>query len=194
MQSFDVSTPVTAPPLSDSGSVRPNQTSCWKRFTQSNNRWHKLFARQQLPGWSPIITAKAVVFFYFLAGLILIPLGIAILLASLNVVEYKVHLDFLPSLATRRQSTECQCIRSALCIKHVELCAVLCPSCGPWCLQVRYDNVGPFALGSNRDAQQRVLYAVGGEGVPLTVSITVEKQMEPPVRLLCRRTACQLRD
>ena len=81
-------------------------------MTQNQNRWHKRFARQQLPGWSPIITAKSVVFFYFLAGLILLPLGVAILLASLNVVEYKVQPPPLPALPPSHEwAVHSACVR-----------------------------------------------------------------------------------
>lgn len=64
-----------------------------KGSTESSNSWHARFVKQQLPGYSPIITGNRVLAFFLCATLILIPLGAAILAASLGVVEYKIRYD-----------------------------------------------------------------------------------------------------
>lgn len=45
---------------------------------------------------------------------------------------------------------------------------------------VRYDDAGPFS-GQSRLQRVDTLAATGGAGVPLSVSLTVVKRMEPPV-------------
>ena len=57
------------------------------------SRFYKRFAQQELKGWSPVITANAVVIYFFLASVVCLALGIPILLASLHVVEYKARYD-----------------------------------------------------------------------------------------------------
>jgi hypothetical protein len=47
---------------------------------------------------------------------------------------------------------------------------------------VRYDNVGPFAVLDRRQ-QQELLWAAGDVGVETSVTISVDKDMEPPVRV-----------
>lgn len=47
---------------------------------------------------------------------------------------------------------------------------------------VRYDNAGDFAGLGRTAASQRLLQA-SGAGVPVTVSLTIEKTMDPPVSL-----------
>ena len=56
--------------------------SAWKRFVH-----------QELQGYSPIITGNRVLAFFLVATIVLIPLGAAILAASLSVTEYKVRYD-----------------------------------------------------------------------------------------------------
>ena len=45
---------------------------------------------------------------------------------------------------------------------------------------MRYDNQGPFASLS-RDQSSQQLYQQGGNGVALTVPVTIPKTMNPPV-------------
>lgn len=59
--------------------------------------WQR-FVHQELSGYSPIMTGNRVLGFFLLATLILIPLGAAILAASLSVVEYKGRYDNLGAL------------------------------------------------------------------------------------------------
>ena len=59
--------------------------------------WQR-FVHQELRGYSPIMTGNRVLSFFLLATLILIPLGAAILAASLSVVEYKGRYDNLGAL------------------------------------------------------------------------------------------------
>ena len=70
---------------------KPKKKGLVRSLLNNRNGWVKRFARQDLPGWSPIITAKMVVLFYLLSAIILLPLGGAILGASLNVKEYSVR-------------------------------------------------------------------------------------------------------
>ena len=86
-----------APAPSESGAMdgKPKKKGFVRRMLNNRNGWVKRFARQDLPGWSPIITAKMVVLFYLLSALILLPLGGAILGASLGVKEYSVRLQLM---------------------------------------------------------------------------------------------------
>ena len=80
-----------APSEATTMEAKPKKRGAIGRLMKNNNTWLKRFARQDLPGWSPIITAKMVVLFYLLSALILLPLGGAILGASLGVKEYSVR-------------------------------------------------------------------------------------------------------
>lgn len=64
-----------------------------RKGSQNSNGWHARFVRQELKGYSPIITGNRVLAFFIVATIVLIPLGAAILAASLGVVEYKVRYD-----------------------------------------------------------------------------------------------------
>eukprot|EP00890_Picochlorum_soloecismus_P006540 jgi/Picsp_1/710/NSC_04199-R1_ala-interacting subunit 3-like len=62
-------------------------------------RFYKRFTYQQLRGWKPILSANEAVMFFSVAGTILLALGIPILVASLNVVEYQIRYDDAGQLA-----------------------------------------------------------------------------------------------
>ena len=64
-----------------------------KQKKKQKSRFYKRFAQQELRGWSPVITADAVVIYFFLVSIVCLALGIPILLASLHVVEYKARYD-----------------------------------------------------------------------------------------------------
>ncbi len=74
-----------------------------KKANGRDRAWQR-FVHQELSGYSPIMTGNRVLAFFFLATLILIPLGGAILGASLGVVEYKVRYDNVGSLAGTSKS------------------------------------------------------------------------------------------
>ena len=57
------------------------------------------FTYQQLRGWKPILSANEALLFFSIAGTILLGLGIPILVASLNVVEYQIRYDDAGQLA-----------------------------------------------------------------------------------------------
>ena len=97
-------------------------------------RWYWKFAQQKLPGWAPVLTASAVVIYFFCVSVFCIALGVPILIASLDVKE----------------------------------------------VSVRYDNQGPFASLSRGQSSQQ-LYQQSGNGVALTVPLTIPKTMDPPV-------------
>lgn len=63
----------------------------YKRWLRGKNSWFAKFARQELPGWTPILSARFVVFAYLLAAVVLLPLGIAVLVASVGIQEHKVN-------------------------------------------------------------------------------------------------------
>ena len=70
---------------------------CWPSRRSSKSKGHdsawNRFVHQELQGYSPIITGNRVLAFFLVATIILIPLGAAILAASLSVTEYKVRYD-----------------------------------------------------------------------------------------------------
>lgn len=70
---------------------------CWPSRRASKAEGHESawnrFVHQELQGYSPIITGNRVLAFFLVATIILIPLGAAILAASLSVTEYKVRYD-----------------------------------------------------------------------------------------------------
>ena len=70
---------------------------CWPSRRNSKSKGHdsawNRFVHQELQGYSPIITGNRVLAFFLVATIILIPLGAAILAASLSVTEYKVRYD-----------------------------------------------------------------------------------------------------
>ncbi|DBB12141.1 hypothetical protein WJX82_010754 [Trebouxia sp. C0006] len=68
-----------------------------KKKNGRDRAWNR-FVHQELTGYSPIMTGNRVLGFFLLATLILIPLGAAILAASLGVVEYKARYDNLGAL------------------------------------------------------------------------------------------------
>lgn len=70
----------------------PRKQSRFKNWLHGKNGWFARFARQDLHGFTPIISSRFVILVYLIAGVILLPLGIAILVASLNVQEHKVNL------------------------------------------------------------------------------------------------------
>ena len=86
---------------------------CWPcRRSNSAGRdsaWNR-FVHQELRGYSPIMTGNRVLAFFLVATIILIPLGAAILAASLSVTEYKVRYDNVgngyndPSKAVQQQT------------------------------------------------------------------------------------------
>lgn len=68
-----------------------------KKKNGRDRAWNR-FVHQELTGYSPIMTGNRVLAFFLLATLILIPLGAAILAASLGVVECKARYDNLGAL------------------------------------------------------------------------------------------------
>lgn len=105
--------PAPAPSQAATNDSRPKKKGFMQRMMSNRNGWVKRFARQDLPGWSPIITAKLVVLFYLLSALILLPLGGAILAASLNVKEYSVRpLPMAPRYHGSLHQTGCSTLRS----------------------------------------------------------------------------------
>lgn len=70
---------------------------CWPVRRRSNSAdqdsaWNR-FVHQELKGYSPIMTGNRVLAFFLVATVLLIPLGAAILAASLSVTEYKIRYD-----------------------------------------------------------------------------------------------------
>lgn len=86
---------------------------CWpcrrSKSAGHDSAWNR-FVHQELKGYSPIMTGNRVLAFFLLATIVLIPLGAAILAASLSVTEYKIRYDnvgtgFDSSSKTEQQQT-----------------------------------------------------------------------------------------
>ena len=77
------------------------------------DRAYKRFVHQELAGYSPIMTGNRVLAFFLVAAVILIPLGAAILAASLSVVEYKVRYDNVGVLNSSSKQQQQQTLLAA---------------------------------------------------------------------------------
>jgi len=64
---------------------------------QSRKPLRTAFKQQQLPAWQPILTPLPVIITFLLIGVAFIPIGIALLVASNNVVEVMQRYDDNPS-------------------------------------------------------------------------------------------------
>lgn len=116
---------------------------CWpcrrSNFAGRDSAWNR-FVHQELKGYSPIMTGNRVLAFFLVATIILIPLGAAILAASLSVTEYKVRYDNVgsgysdPSKAVQQQTlwagTTNQTVnfRTTKILKAPVSCILDCPS------------------------------------------------------------------
>ena len=60
---------------------------------QEKSHFYHRFAQQELAGWSPVITAKVVVIYFFAVACVCVALGVPVLVASLGVVQYTVRYD-----------------------------------------------------------------------------------------------------
>ena len=184
--------PAPAPSEAAMNDSKPKKKGFIRRMLNNRDGWVKRFARQDLPGWSPIITAKMVVLFYLLSALILLPLGGAILAASLNVKEYSVrpspmaplyhgsvHDDVLLNVAF---TTQRRCLLRCCAVASGTLVHT----------QARYDNVGVFAGATDADRLATFnsnTIASNGNGSPVSVTITAKKTMKAPVRWHTHATA-----
>ncbi|KAL4437762.1 hypothetical protein ABPG77_005674 [Micractinium sp. CCAP 211/92] len=65
-----------------------------RRRAPKKYKWHKKFAYQKFKGWRPILTPHNAELFFVACAALLIALGVPILIASLNVVEYRVPYAF----------------------------------------------------------------------------------------------------
>ena len=84
----DTAEPDTAP---DTASIRtPAETTAPER---KHRQWYLRFARQQLLGWSPIITGNLVIAYLFATAVLCFALGLPILLASTSLPVYAVRYD-----------------------------------------------------------------------------------------------------
>lgn len=84
----DTAEPDTAP---DTASIRtPAETTAPER---KHKQWYLRFARQQLVGWSPIITGNLVIVYLFATAVVCFALGLPILLASTQLPVYAVRYD-----------------------------------------------------------------------------------------------------
>ena len=98
----------TAP---DTGSIRtPAETT---KPEHKHRQWYLRFARQQLAGWSPIITGNLVIAYLFATAVLCFALGLPILLASTQLPVYAVRYDNLGGFQGRTQSQSQQLLSSA---------------------------------------------------------------------------------
>lgn len=80
-------------------------------FSVLSGKRRSRFVRQEVPGYSPIITGNRVLAFFICATVILIPLGAAILAASLGVVEHKLRYDNVgTAFETNNKATQQQAL------------------------------------------------------------------------------------
>ena len=161
--------PAQAPP--------PPKDSRLKRFLHGKNGWFSKFARQDLPGWTPILSANFVVTVYMLAGIVLLPLGIAILVASLNVQEHRVR-HHVAALIVRPSMALCATAPWQMASERRALTPTV------WCPQVRYDNAGIFGSLQNNTARVEELTKRKGAGDSVVVNVVPDKTMKPPVSCL----------
>jgi hypothetical protein len=70
-----------------------------KKKKKKKDRFYKRFTYQQLRGYRPILTASLAMVFFAVAGSIQLGIGIPILLASIDVVQYRVRYDNAGTLA-----------------------------------------------------------------------------------------------
>ncbi|KAK9822809.1 hypothetical protein WJX81_001548 [Elliptochloris bilobata] len=61
--------------------------------TEEKSHFYHRFAQQELAGWSPVITAKVVVIYFFVVAAVCVALGVPVLVASLGIVQYSVRYD-----------------------------------------------------------------------------------------------------
>jgi hypothetical protein len=60
---------------------------------EGKSHFYHRFAQQELAGWSPVVTAKAVVIYFFVVACVCVALGVPVLIASLGIVQYSVRYD-----------------------------------------------------------------------------------------------------
>ncbi len=60
---------------------------------EGKSHFYHRFAQQELAGWSPVVTAKAVVIYFFVVAAVCVALGVPVLIASLGIVQYSVRYD-----------------------------------------------------------------------------------------------------
>jgi len=58
--------------------------------TESKKPDNSAFKQQRLPAWQPVLTAKSVLPMFFVVGLVFIPVGVLIIVASNDVIEHEV--------------------------------------------------------------------------------------------------------
>lgn len=86
--------------ISEEGTINPHPVGdVHGKRKKGKSKFYRRFAQQELKGWSPIITGNVVVIYFFLVTLLCIALGIPILKASMDVVEFKVRYDNTGAMA-----------------------------------------------------------------------------------------------
>ena len=72
---------------------------CAQQLRSCRRRWYLRFARQQLDGWSPILTGNLVVGYLLATAVVCFALGLPILLASTGLAHHSVRYDNAGALA-----------------------------------------------------------------------------------------------
>lgn len=71
---------------------------------EKHYRFYKRFTYQMLKGYRPILSAERAEIFFLLSGTLLLALGIPLLVASTQVVEYRIRYDNAGALADLNQA------------------------------------------------------------------------------------------
>jgi len=95
---------------------------------RSNKPQDTDFKQQRLKAWQPILTPKWVIGTFVVLALIFIPIGIAVLAASMGVQQVTVRYDNLPNCKveclsdrTPSNATECQPANSSPCVVTINI-------------------------------------------------------------------------
>ena len=93
--------------ISEEGTINPQPAGEVNgKKKKKKSRFYRRFAQQELKGWSPIITGNVVVIYFFLVTLLCIALGIPILKASTDVVQFKVRYDDTGAMAGKTSAQQ----------------------------------------------------------------------------------------
>lgn len=104
--------PAVEPALAGSQTTNPPRKGRMKSWLTHKDSWPARFARQDLHGFTPIISSRFVIVVYMLAGLVLLPIGIAALISSLNIQEHKIRYDNV-ALGSQSNGARAAALRTA---------------------------------------------------------------------------------
>ncbi|VDP57247.1 unnamed protein product [Schistosoma curassoni] len=90
--------------------------------SKSRKPRNSAFFQQKLPAWQPMFTAKKSGIAFTVFGIVLIPIGIILLTASNNVVEYLVDYTDCTQNGTEELCSEVIALgKPCVCVKHISV-------------------------------------------------------------------------